>query len=124
MRFSDVGKSNAAVVDCKQIFGENRPYFIEQKVTGSTVIFTEHFIREVRGALSDGCLAKMNQSEVRLFEDFVNYQNKYSFRDISSGRDDIVLAELDAWLIREWLMQPQPYVNECFDAPDHTWLTN
>ena len=111
---------DAAVEDCKEIFGENIPYVTEDRVGGRVIIFNDHFLETVREALTTGCVARMNASELLVFNDFVRYEDKATYRDITNS-DDYIAEALDEWLTREVMCLSHPYVNECYGDTRHTW---
>ncbi len=118
--FKDDVKVDTGIYLAKEIFGENIPYIFEQRLDGQTIVFSEHFIRTSREAMTTGCMAKMNSEEEELFQDFVDYQDGSVLRDIS-GRDDSVLVALDEWFNGDVFCYNHPVLNECFDADLHTW---
>lgn len=113
-------QQNAAVYDAKEIFGENSPYIIENRIDGKVVIFNDHFIRCVRESLTTGCMAKMNSAEEILMDDFINYQNGNRYRDITRSNSDIMVA-LDKWMCNLVHCAPNPVVNSCYSDTPHTW---
>jgi len=119
---TNIDKMDAAVVDSKEVFGENVPYIKEYRFGGTIIIFSAHFIRTTREAMSSDYMAKMNETEVALFNKFVEYQNGSSYRDISTEDNDVV-ASLDAWFMDDINGVTHPVINESFDAPTHTWTT-
>jgi len=118
--FLDNTTMNEAVFAAKELFGENVPYTIEQRLEGAVIIFDTHFMETLREALSSGCMAKMNSNEEELFIRFVEYQNGHSYRDISELNVDIMGA-LDTWLTNLVMCIPNAEINGCFDNPRHTW---
>ena len=106
----------------KEIFGESEPYVVEYRLGGKIIIFSEHFIRTAREAMTSGCMAKMSDSEVLLFNKWVEYENKVVVRDIT-GTDNDVVSTLDAWFIDDLNCTPHPVVNGCYDNTTmHTWV--
>ena len=118
--FNDTARMTDAVKDAKELFGENLPFFQESRLGETIIIFNEHFIRCVREALSNGCMAKMNEEEERLFNQFIEYQDGSSYRDISKDSSDIMTA-LDKWLVNAIQNVPNPVLNDCYTKKDHTW---
>ena len=111
---------NSAVEDAKEIFGENTPYIIENRLSGKVVVFNDHFIRCVRETLTTGCMAKMNSAEELLMKDFVDYQNGDRYRDITRSTSNIMVA-LDKWMNNLIFCLPNPIVNSCYSDTPHTW---
>ena len=120
--WSDPVQVDLAVEDSKQIFGENVPYIVEERLGTKVVIFNDHFITTAREAMTTTCMAKMNASETLLFNKFVDYQNGASYRDITTN-DDNILKALDAWFMDDLNCVEHPVVNQCYDSPTHTWDT-
>jgi len=113
-------KVRTGLYKAKEVFGENVPYIFEQRFDGKVVVFSQHFIRTIREALTNGCMAKMNNAEEELFQDLIDYENGSVLRDIS-GRDYEVLAALDEWLNFEILCKEHPVVNGCYSSDTHEW---
>ena len=111
---------NAAVADAKEIFGENLPYITEYRMDGKVYIFNDHFIRVSREAMTNDCMAKMNEAETELFLAFIDYQNGLGYRDITSDDTDVVEA-LDQWYVDDINCVPHPVMNSCYDTETHTW---
>jgi hypothetical protein len=119
--YQDVEKMTKAIYGAKELFGENEPYVVERGIDGKVYIFNEHFITTVRGALTNGCMAKMNTDEEELFMAFIDYQNGSGARDITRD-DNAVVEALDKWLVNSMNCIPNPVVNACYDAETHTWV--
>ena len=120
--FNNPIKQNAAIYDIKEVFGENVPYIIEKRLGGKVIIFNDHFIRTAREAMTTGCMAKMNEQEVLLFERFVKYEDGSSYRDITNVENEVVAA-LDQWFMDDLRCNAHPVVNQCFDATTHTYTS-
>jgi hypothetical protein len=120
--YTDNTVLTTAISNSKEVFGENTPYILENRLEGPIVIFNDHFIRTLREALSTGCMAKMSAKEVSLFREFVRYQNGSSYRDITQDSDRI-LSALNQWVVDLWSCEETPIVNGCFDTTEHTFST-
>ncbi len=118
--FANTEKQNASIASAKELFGGNVPYVIERTIDGRVVVFSDHFIRTSREAMSTGCMAKMNMSETNLWLRFVEYQNKKMFRDISDLSDE-VLVTLSRFFVDEIYLLHHSEINECYDRPEHSW---
>jgi len=110
--FTCIPQQNASIKDAKDVFGENTPYVILSRLSGNIIIFSDHFIDNVRKAFTTGCMSSMNFEEELLLNKYIKYQNNSMFRDITND-ESAVLVALDEWLIRLINCEPQPTLTEC-----------
>jgi len=111
--FNDPKKVKKAVYDAKNLFSENVPYTIEYRLGNKkTYIFNDHFIKGIIKAFTTDCLDDLNNSEREVLENFINYENSLSYRDITSEQLEVVNA-LDKWLYNLCVGRENPKQNGC-----------
>ncbi len=118
--YQDSTKMDLAVADSKELFAENLPYETERRLTGTVIIFSDHFIQTTREAITTGCIAKMSSEEEEVFFGWVQYENGSGYRDITETEESLYSA-LSQWLVDDVACLQHPAANACFNAPTHTW---
>lgn len=128
--------------EAKNLFkANNKPYSLKDGVEGpnTIVVFTEHFIRVMRDADSNECMAKMSKLEKYLYWDYLNYQgivNSIMFANptwtheqieveaktqYEAGKiylaPELVVRTLSDWAYAEVLQFDK---NSCYDTM-HSW---
>ncbi|PHQ88764.1 MAG: hypothetical protein COB42_08135 [Sulfurimonas sp.] len=59
--------------DLQTLFSERTPFYTENRLSGSFIIFDSLFIRNFREALTSGCLMKMSEEGFSFTNDYIDY---------------------------------------------------
>ena len=95
-------ESSKSIEKAKTLFERKKPYRIDNRIFGNVVIFSDHFLRTFREALTNGCTRKMTHEELLLLNDFIKFQNNVGLEtDISDIERKNVLESLDRWVMSQ-----------------------
>lgn len=91
----------------QEIYSEREPYVDQIRLGGNVVIFDDVFIRLCIEAFLDGCLLKMSEDELALFQDFIAYEEG------TLATPSNAVIKLDLWLSNMANNIENPTLGEC-----------